>query len=105
MIDYSLRNRRIIEESKDEEVAVILLDVVLGYGANLKPAEELVPVIEDVKKLRPDISVIIPVTGTDMDPQHKQKVLEKLSQAGALVMPSNASSAKLAAEIIAELQY
>jgi len=32
MIDYSLRNRRILEEAADSETAVILLDVVLGYG-------------------------------------------------------------------------
>ena len=41
MIDYSLRNRRILEEAADPETAVILLDVVLGYGANPDPAAEL----------------------------------------------------------------
>jgi FdrA protein len=33
MIDYSLRNKRIIQEASDRTVAVILLDIVLGYGA------------------------------------------------------------------------
>ena len=41
MIDYSLRNRRILEEAADPETAVILLDVVLGYGSNPDPAAEL----------------------------------------------------------------
>ena len=37
MIDYSLRNRRNLQEAADAETAVILLDVVLGYGANPDP--------------------------------------------------------------------
>ena len=41
MIDYSLRLRRLAEESRDEQTAVVLLDVVLGYGANPDPASEL----------------------------------------------------------------
>ena len=41
MIDYSLRNRRILEEAADPGTAVILLDVVLGYGSNPDPAAEI----------------------------------------------------------------
>ena len=37
MIDYSLRNRRILVEAADPETAVVLLDVVLGYGAHPDP--------------------------------------------------------------------
>ena len=43
MIDYRLRNERIVKEAEDPETAVILLDVVLGYGSNADPARELVP--------------------------------------------------------------
>ena len=38
MIDYRLRNERIVKEAEDPETAVILLDVVLGYGSNADPA-------------------------------------------------------------------
>jgi hypothetical protein len=39
MIDFMLRNKRIVEEAKDPRTAVILLDVVLGYGSNMTPGE------------------------------------------------------------------
>ncbi len=41
MIDNDLRIRRLLQEAGDPEVAVILLDVVLGYGAHPDPAGEL----------------------------------------------------------------
>ena len=34
MIDHRLRNARIVQEAEDPEVAVILLDIVLGYGSH-----------------------------------------------------------------------
>ena len=41
MIDHRLRNERILQEAADPEVAVILLDVVLGYGSHPDPAAEM----------------------------------------------------------------
>ena len=41
MIDHRLRNERLLQEAADPEVAVILFDVVLGYGAHPDPAAEL----------------------------------------------------------------
>ena len=38
MIDQTLRRERILQEAADPEVAVILFDVVLGYGAHPDPA-------------------------------------------------------------------
>jgi len=40
MLDLSLRNRRIQWEAEDSETAVILLDVILGYGVHPDPARE-----------------------------------------------------------------
>jgi hypothetical protein len=50
MIDYTLRNQMILDEAANPETAVILIDVVLGHGANLDPAAELVPVIKGGEK-------------------------------------------------------
>ena len=47
MNDFSTRNKRIIQEINDKETAVILLDLVLGYGANMNPLPELLPVIKE----------------------------------------------------------
>jgi len=41
MIDNDLRIRRILQEASDPSVAVIMLDVVIGYGAHPDPAAEL----------------------------------------------------------------
>jgi succinyl-CoA synthetase alpha subunit len=100
MIDYSLRNRRILEEAADAETAVILLDVVLGYGSNPNPAAELSSVIREASR---NVSVVCSITGTDQDPQNRSHVEAALRKAGAIVMPSNAAACQLASRIIQSL--
>lgn len=103
MIDFSLRKNRLLEEAADPEVAVILLDVVLGYGAHLNPADELVPVIREAKTLAADagryLDIVCSITGTAQDPQQKQSVKLALQDVGALVMESNAAACELAGYI------
>jgi FdrA protein len=94
MIDYSLRLKRILEEARDPEVAVVLLDVVLGYGAHTDPASELVPVLRQASRT---VSIVCSVTGTAADPQNADEVAEALRGAGALVMKSNAEACRVAA--------
>jgi FdrA protein len=101
MIDYSLRNRRILEEAADPATAVILLDVVLGYGSNPDPAAELTPVL---RKAARQVTMVCSITGTDQDPQNRSRVEAALRKAGATVMPSNAAACKLAGSIIVGLQ-
>lgn len=100
MIDFSLRNKRIEQEANDPETAVILLDVVLGYGSNLDPAGELRDVVKDATG---KVSVVCSITGTDRDPQNRSAVEAVLKEAGAIVMPSNAAASKLAAYIAERL--
>lgn len=104
MIDYSSRNKRILAEANDPETAVILLDVVLGYGSNMDPLSELIPIIKEVKKLtsqqKRHLPVICSVTGTEKDPQNRTTVVVALKAEGALVMESNAAASKLAKFLI-----
>ncbi len=93
MIDYSIRKRRIAEEAQDPEVAVILLDVVLGYGSNPDPAGELCEVVDQATDR---VAVVCSVTGTHRDPQDRRAVERALGEAGATVMPTNARAAKTA---------
>ncbi|HBA84468.1 MAG TPA: FdrA family protein [Verrucomicrobia bacterium] len=97
MIDFTFRNRRIQQEAADPETAVILLDVVLGYGAHPDPAGELREVI---RKASRQVCVICSVTGTDADPQNRTHVVEALEAAGALVLPTNAAACRLAGQIV-----
>jgi succinyl-CoA synthetase alpha subunit len=97
MIDYTLRNRRILEEAADPETAVILLDVVLGYGSHPDPGAELSGVIRQASRT---VSVVCSITGTNQDPQNRGHVEAALRRAGAIVMPSNAAACKLAGRIV-----
>ena len=98
MIDFTLRNKMIAEQADDPETAVILLDVVLGYGSNLDPAGELVPVI---KKAARKVFVVAGVNGTDGDPQNRQAVAEALRKAGAHVFFTNAAACRFAGYLAA----
>ncbi|MFC2133700.1 acyl-CoA synthetase FdrA [Bacteroidota bacterium] len=108
MIDYSIRNKRIITEAEDTETAVILLDVVLGYGSNMNPLADILPVLTKAKSIAKEnqryLPIICSVTGTDKDPQIRSNVAEGLKQAGALVMESNAAACKLSYYIIKYLR-
>ena len=103
MIDFSLRNHQLLAEAQDPEVAVILFDLVLGYGAHPAPAAELAPVITQVKQIAPQISLVCSITGTAQDPQNKRQVQQALQAAGVLVQPSNAAAAELTAKIAGQL--
>lgn len=98
-IDFSLRNKRLIEESKLSDVAIFYLDVVVGYGTNPKPKEELVPALKEAMK-NSNAIFIVTVCATDKDPQNKKDLIEGLKETGAIVFESNASASKLAGYIL-----
>jgi FdrA protein len=103
MIDNDLRLRRLLQEARDSEVAVIMLDVVIGYGAHPDPASELGPAIRQAKQLADrDLIVVASVTGTEQDPQRLSAQVATLKAAGAIVCGSNAAAAKLVALLVKE---
>jgi len=93
MMDNELRIRRLYEEARDPEVAVIMLDVVIGYGSHPDPASEIAPAIAkciaDAKKDGRHLEVVCVVCGTDEDPQNLDNQIAQLKAAGALVDTSN----------------
>ena len=103
MIDYTLRNQRIIKEGNDPETAVILLDVVLGYGSHENPAAELISPIQEARANAERngryLSVVASIVGTSLDPQEIEKQYKLLEDVGVIIMPSNAQAARLAALI------
>ena len=100
MIDPSLRNRRIVQEARDPATAVILLDIVLGYGAHPDPAGATVEAIREAQRLAAaagrHVVFVASVCGTEGDPQPLSQQEAKLRAAGVLVLPDNASAARLA---------
>jgi FdrA protein len=100
MLDHDLRIRRLRQEASDSETAIILLDVVLGYGAHPDPASELAPVIAEVRKKREEsgdvLEVIVAVIGTDTDPQNVETQVAQLREAGAHVETDHTAAVKRA---------
>jgi FdrA protein len=92
MIDNDLRIRRLYEEARDPEVAVILLDLVLGYGAHPNPAEELGPAIAHARSEAQEagryLGIVVVVVGTDEDPQDLEAQIQEIERAGARVETS-----------------
>lgn len=106
MIDPSLRDARLREEVDDPTTAVVLFDVVLGYGSADDPTAGLLGAIGSTrakaKAAGRTVAFICHVCGTDMDPQDRNKIVAGLKSAGVLVASSNAESAAWAADIILE---
>jgi FdrA protein len=97
MIDFTLRNQRIVQEADDPTTAVILLDVVLGFGAHDDPAAALAPAISHA--IERGVAVVAYILGTDEDPQNLAAQKEKLEGLGAVVLPSNIRAVEYAAAI------
>lgn len=97
MIDQDLRLRRLEREAADPEVALILLDVVLGYGSHPDPAAELAPAIAEALAGRDDLEIAALVVGTDEDPQGLESQVERLGGAGATVHTDPATAFRHAA--------
>lgn len=107
MMDNNLRIRRLEVEADQPDVAVILMDVVLGYGAHPDPAGELSPAIREARekatKAGRHLEVVAIVTGTDEDPQDMDHQEVQLEAAGAKVFTSNDAAARYVGRLVAAL--
>ncbi|MBM7541554.1 acyl-CoA synthetase FdrA [Amphibacillus cookii] len=103
MIEPSLRNDRILQEAKDPETAVLLLDFELGYGSHEDPVGESLETIKDAiaiaQQADREISVIAYICGTPADKQDYQEQEKRLSEAGVLVANSNEMASRIACMI------
>ena len=106
MIDPTIRKLRINEEASYDDVAVIVLDFVLGYGSNPDPVGSVIDEIRNAKlmasKAKRHLSVVAHVCGTRRDPQGYDRSLTRLKDAGVVVLPTNAFAAIAAAGIVAK---
>ena len=98
MIDPALRSAKLREALSDPEVAVVLLDVVLGLGAHPDPARPVCDAVGDADGGGP--LVVASVCGTRDDPQDLERQAAMLAAAGVIVAPSNADAAATAAAIL-----
>lgn len=102
IIDTGLRGQRLEEDMRDPTCRVIMMDIVLGFGADPDPASKFAAIINRVRKDLPDGGPIIvcSVCGTDADPQSCAQQEKILEDAGCFVFPTNAQAAKAVARIV-----
>lgn len=94
MIDPSLRLEHLARAAADPATGVLLLDVVLGHGAEPDPAAGLAPALSGI-----DQPVVVAVVGTSADPQGLDRQVRALADAGAEVHLSNAGATRRALEL------
>ena len=108
MIDATLRRERILAEAQDPQVAVLLLDFILGYNASPDPVGDLLEVVAKAKLTASEragfLSTAASVCGTEDDPQNLQEQTRALEEAGVVVLPSSAQAALFGRMLTLSLQ-
>ena len=104
MIDGTMRKQRILSEGRDPQVAVLLVDFILGYNASMDLAVEQREAIVEVKQLTQKrgggLTVVASICGTDDDPQDLSLQTRMLKESGVIVFPSNAKAAHFCCSLI-----
>ena len=98
MIDPGARLEVLGVHAADPHVAVIILDVVLGHGADDDPAKTLAPACE-AAMADGGPQVVAYVLGTEHDPQGFQAQRDRLVRAGCIVTETAARASLVAAAI------
>jgi FdrA protein len=101
MIDSTVRDEQLRRTVESDDALVVLLDVVLGYGAHPDPAGSVVEVLAEAD--HGDWPVVVAsVCGTREDPQDWGQQVDALADAGVCVAGSNADAVRLAGNVIAQ---
>lgn len=92
MIDPSIRVDILEEKMKNRKVDIVLLDNVIGYGAN----EDMASFTSKLSSKYKDTLFISSITGTSLDFQNKDDEKKILEDAGVLVAKNNEEAIKYA---------
>jgi len=95
MIDPGLRLEHLANALADERTGTVLLDVVLGHGAEPDPGALLAPAVTGAT-----VPVVVSLVGTVHDPQDLDRQRRVLAEAGAEVHVSNARATRRAVELV-----
>ncbi|MFA7324138.1 MAG: acyl-CoA synthetase FdrA [Candidatus Nanopelagicales bacterium] len=104
MIDPSQRSERLVQAGGNPEVGVVLVDLVLGFGAAVDPATPLADAARAAKAHAIAdgrvLAVVASVCGTAGDPQSLDMQRQALIDAGVIVAQSNAAAVDIAAQLL-----
>jgi FdrA protein len=101
MIDPEARLEHVRVEGAKPDVAVVLLDVVLGYGSHADPAGLFAAACAEVRAGGRGPAIVAYVLGTDGDPQGLAGQRATLAEAGCIVPPTAGRAALAAAALAA----
>jgi len=105
MIDPSTRLERMRQEAKDPEVAVILMDIVMGTNTLEDPASVYIPVIQDFKQQAQgegrNLIFVVHVCASQNDAGNSPRSqTQRFNDAGCLVFETNEEAAYMAASLL-----
>ncbi len=104
MIDPTNRISRLIEEARDPEVAVIVMDFVLGFGSHEDPVSSTIEAIKEAKAIAAaegrELIILAYVLGTDLDTPSLEQQSQMLLDAGVILASSSTNTGLLAREFI-----
>ncbi|MEO6142668.1 MAG: FdrA family protein [Dermatophilaceae bacterium] len=107
MIDPTLRLERIAAEGDDPTCAVLLLDLILGFGSHADPADELAAAIASARTAAAsggrELAVVVSLIGVESDPQGLSACAKTLLASGASVFVSNAQATRHALSLLASV--
>lgn len=100
MIEPGIRDAAVVAALEDQQIGVLLVDVVIGFGSHSDPAAQLLSAISSCKINDNGVQIVASVTGTDDDPQVRSHQVKKLEASGVLVASSNEAATRLALALI-----
>jgi len=105
VIDPSILEERLIQEGTDPETAVLLFDLLLGYGIHEDPVGTVEAALGEIRECQETagrhISLVCALCGTDSDPQGYEDQKRRLEALGVKVFLCNARAALYAGLIAA----
>lgn len=104
MIDPGNRINRLLQEARDPEVAVIVMDFAPGFGAHENPVGVMVEAIKEAKAIaaaqqRP-LEILGYVLGADLDTPSLHQQCRMLTDAGVIWASSSTNTGLLAREFV-----
>lgn len=106
MIDPENRMNLLKAVVEDKSVAVVMFDVVLGYGAHANMAQEFANVIPEVRQALSaqdrEVAFVATVVGTELDIQNFQQQKQILTAAGVTVCQNNVQMVQTALQLIGD---
>lgn len=97
MIDPVARNSWLVKESAREDVAVLLFEVMLGWGSALDP-------LEGLEGLKRGPVAVASICGTMADKQDYERIAKGLRDLGVVVFGSSGNAAAYAAKVMGDVR-